>query len=131
MNRISLCLICGNTSAYIERCLKSFLPMADEVCVVRAIGKQEPDATMDLARATVSDYNKESGRSVVFKSDEYRNKPGHEDWPHVDDFAAARQRSYDLASGDYCFWCDTDDVLPPGMAEKIRRHAAVGGYANF
>ena len=36
--RISLCLIVGNESGYIERCLESFLPVADEVVVVRAVG---------------------------------------------------------------------------------------------
>ncbi|MDD5351277.1 MAG: class I SAM-dependent methyltransferase [Chthoniobacteraceae bacterium] len=61
---------------------------------------------------------------------EYKNAPAHSDWPHVDNFAAARQQSFDLATGDYCFWCDTDDILLQG-AEQIREHATRGGHAAF
>jgi hypothetical protein len=38
--------------------------------------------------------------------------------------------SFDMAMGDYCFWCDSDDVLLAG-AEFIREHAERGGHAAF
>lgn len=116
---ISLCLIVGNVEEYITRCLDSFRPVADEICVVRAIGSLEPDGTLDIARDHF-------GARVA----EYKNKPEHADWPHIDNFAAARQMSFDMATGDYCFWADSDDVLKSG-AERIRRHAEAGGYACF
>ena len=119
MATISLCLIVGNVEEYIDRCLTSFKPIADEICVVRAIGNQAPDKTVEIA------VQKFGAR---FK--EYKNKPGHEDWPHVDDFAAARQMSFDMAQGDYCFWCDSDDVLESG-ADIIRELANRGGYAAY
>jgi glycosyltransferase involved in cell wall biosynthesis len=117
--KISLCMIVGNVEEYIRRCLSSFKPIADEICVVRAIGNQVPDKTLDIARD-------EFGARVG----EYKNESGKEGWPHVDNFAAARQQSFDMATGDYCFWCDSDDVLEAG-AEFIREHADRGGYPLF
>jgi tetratricopeptide (TPR) repeat protein len=120
MSKISLCMIVGNVEEYIDRCLTSFAPLADEICVVRAIGCAEPDKTLDIAR------DKFKARTA-----EYRNAAGHEDWPHVDSFAAARQQSYDMAENDLCFWCDSDDVLEEGSAQYIRELATRGGFACF
>ncbi len=116
---ISLCLIVGNVEDYIRRCLQSFRPIADEICIVRAIGSLPPDRTLAIAE-------KEFGA----RTSEYRNHSGREDWPHVDDFSAARQQSFDMAKGPYCFWVDSDDVLKSG-ADQIRKLADNGGYGCF
>src|SRR6267154_1928706 len=110
---ISLCMIVGNVEDCIERCLKSFSPIADELCIVRAIGSAKPDRTLDIAR------------SFGARIGEYRNRKTH--WPHIDDFGAARQQSFDLATGDYYFWCDSDDVFE-GDPQWIREFAARGNY---
>lgn len=123
--QISLCMIVGNVAEYIERCLESFLPIADEVVLVRAIGAQKHDQTIVKAMNTVARYEKKSGRKVRLVIGEYLNEKRNADWPHVDSFAAARQKSFDLATGNYCFWCDSDDILEAG-AERIREHAAEG-----
>jgi glycosyltransferase involved in cell wall biosynthesis len=117
--KISLCMIVGNVEEYIRRCLASFKPVADEICVVRAIGKLRPDATLKIAE-------EEFGA----KTSEYINNLRYSHWPHVDNFAAARQMSFDLATGDYCFWCDSDDVLESG-AEAARQLAHEGGYVAY
>ncbi len=117
--KISLCMIVGNEEQYIERCLNSFHPVADEICIVRAIGNLKADRTLDIAR-----------EQFGAKTGEYYNRAGHADWPHVDDFAAARQQSFDMATGDYILWCDADDILKCG-ADRIRKHAHEGGYACF
>ncbi len=117
--KISLCLIVGNVETYIERCLTSFAPLADEIICVRAIGCAPPDRTLDIAR-----------NRFGAKCFEYRNAPGHEDWPHVDNFAAARQMSFDQASGEFCFWCDSDDVLTSG-AERVRQLAAENKFDAY
>ena len=77
--KLSLCIIVGNVENYIARFIKSFKPLADEIVVVRAIGNQEPDRTVEIA---------ESLGCVI--ASEYHNKTIHAHWPHVDDFAAAR-----------------------------------------
>jgi SAM-dependent methyltransferase len=117
-------MIVGNVEEYIDRCLRSFAPLADEFCIVQAIGNQPSDGTIARAEALAKELGKE------FKTAIYYNQAGHADWPHVDDFAAARQMSFDLATGDYCFWCDSDDVLESG-AEIVRELADRGGYPVF
>ncbi|MDD5351102.1 MAG: class I SAM-dependent methyltransferase [Chthoniobacteraceae bacterium] len=145
--KISLCLIVGNVEEYIERCLSSFLPIADEVILVRAIGNQKPDRTFEIARKLFpslppapfplcpSAKEKEKRgkgaeeRNVPLITAEYSNSPSAADWPHVDNFAAARQLSFDLATGDYCFWADTDDILEGG--EHVRELADRGGFVAY
>lgn len=124
MAKISLCMMVGNVSQYIERCLRSFAPIADEIVLVRAIGSLAPDDTLKKAHAVAAELG------IPMLSGEYKNKPGHEDWPHTDSFAAARQQSFDMATSEYLFWCDSDDVLEDG-AETVRVLADRGGYAAF
>jgi hypothetical protein len=106
--KISLAMIAGNEEAVIARCLDSFKPIYDEAIVCLAVGSQKPDGTQVIAL--------ERGATVCH----YQNAPGN-DWPHVDDFAAARNTAFDAATGDVVIWCDADDILDPGMAEQIRK----------
>ena len=117
-------MIVGNVAEYIERCLLSFGPHVDEISLVRAIGNQAPDDTEAIAR-TVSKF---LGKPLVWG--EYQNRPENASWPHVDDFAAARNKSFDQSHGEYCVWADSDDILKSG-GETLRRHAEDGSYAAF
>lgn len=104
--KISLCCITGNAEQYVGRFLDSFQPHFDEVVLVRAIGNQMPDRTIEIAEA----------RGCV--TGEYFNDEERQDWPHVDDFAAARNAAFDMATGDWVMWADMDDLLEGG--ENIR-----------
>lgn len=104
---ISLCVIAGNVEKYIGRFLDAFQPIADQIIIVRAIGNQTPDRTLDIAI--------ERGCAV----DEYMNAADH-DWPHVDDFAAARNKASSLARGKWLMWADTDDVIEAEHCRQIR-----------
>lgn len=106
--RLSLCLIVGNESACIERCLAAFAPAVDEVSMVRAVGALEADDTQRKARAFCAE------RGMPFLFSEYRNGEGAQNWPHVDDFAAARNQSFQQATGDWLVWADADDIVAPG-----------------
>lgn len=127
--RLALCAIVGNVEHYIERFLRAFAPVADEIVLVRAIGDQPPDRTLDIARDVVSQLStKDSQPSLV--TAEHPNAPAHAAWPHTDHFAAARQKSFDLATTDWVIWADTDDVITPDTAALIR--AAFARYhADF
>jgi glycosyltransferase involved in cell wall biosynthesis len=103
--KISLCVIVGNVENYMPRFLDHFEKIADEIIVVRAIGSQEPDETLEIARM--------SGCIIG----EYLN---FHDWPHVDDFAAARNMACDMATGDWLMWGDTDDIITPEDCAAIR-----------
>jgi tetratricopeptide (TPR) repeat protein len=110
--KIAVCLIAGNEEAVIDRALDSAFSVTDTVIVVRAIGGQTPDPTLDVAR--------ERGCIVG----EYRNSPATASWPFVDDFAAARNEAFRLGldtGADWLMWMDCDDTLPEGMGATIRK----------
>lgn len=104
--KLSLCVIAGNVEKQIGRFLDAFGPVADEVIVVRAIGEQLPDETMEVV--------KNDGCIIG----EYLN---FYPWPHVDDFASARNMACDMATGDWLMWADTDDIITPDSVQQIRR----------
>lgn len=126
--KVSLCVITGNEETHVERFLNSFGPAFDELCMVRAVGNQPHDKTISLAK----EWCRKNGKE--FKGDEYLNddiapQGGYDcpvddnqpaTWKHVNDFAAARNRSWNLATGDWKLWADLDDILMPGSAALIR-----------
>lgn len=92
MNTISLCMIVRDEEDVLGRCLESAIDLVDEVIIVDT-GSQ--DRTREIAR-TFTDK--------VFQ------------FPWIDDFAAARNFSFSLATCDYCMWLDADDVID--LAER-------------
>jgi glycosyltransferase involved in cell wall biosynthesis len=107
-------MIVGNEAAHIEKCLRSFAGSFHELCIVRAIGNQEADETVDL----VHDLAKELGVELQFGI--YRNGASASEWKHVDNFAAARNQAFELATGDWIFWADADDTLRGDPAEIVK-----------
>ena len=105
--QLTLAVIAGNAEKYIDRFLDSFGPLADEIVVVRACGNQPKDATIEIAER----------RGCVVG--EYFN---NHNWPHVDDFAAARNLAFSMASNDWIMWADLDDLIDAGSIERLRAH---------
>lgn len=93
----------------IGRFLDLFQPHVDSVSVVRAIGNQPPDKSLDIA--------KERG----CLTGEYLNAEGN-DWPHIDNFAKARNQSFALAPADtdWLMWADCDDLLTDTASKVLR-----------
>jgi glycosyltransferase involved in cell wall biosynthesis len=112
--KLTLAVITGNSERYIARFLECFTPIADEVVIVRAIGGQEHDDT--LRRAVKFSKNTD----IPFHFIDYKNAPTHEAWPHVDNFAAARNLAFSCAKHDWIFWADTDDIITPDSVALIR-----------
>jgi glycosyltransferase involved in cell wall biosynthesis len=110
--KIAVCLIAGNEAGLIDRALDSAFSVTDTVIVVRAVGGQTPDSTLDVARQ----------RGCIVG--EYHNSPATASWPFVDDFAAARNQAFRLGAdtgAEWLMWMDCDDTLPEGMGETIRK----------
>jgi hypothetical protein len=116
--KLSLCVIVGNVENYIARFIESFKPLADEIVIVRAIGNQAPDKTVEIAESMgarfAGDYLNNFGDCKG------ENHDCQALWPHVDDFASARQLAFDAASNDLIMWADTDDVIDPESIKRIR-----------
>ena len=93
--RLSVCLIARDEEAVIGRCLQSVQGVADEIVVVDTGSR---DRTVEIAQ-------------------QYGAQIGHFSW--CDDFAAARNASLDLATGDWILWLDADDYLLPADQQKL------------
>lgn len=93
---LSLCVIARDNEQTIHDALASAKPWVDEIIVVDT---GSTDRTPDIAR--------EFGARV-------------EHFPWCDDFAAARNESLQYATGQWLFWMDTDDTLPPECGKQLR-----------
>jgi tetratricopeptide (TPR) repeat protein len=105
--QIALCVIVGNEPKRLDRCLTQFAPAVSEMVVVHATGAEAKSIK-------IAEVCQKHGA----KYDVYANAPGNE-WPHVDDFGAARQKSFDLASKPWALWVDADDTPGPNFAPAL------------
>jgi predicted O-methyltransferase YrrM len=110
---IALAVITGNAEQYVERFLAHWKHLTPEIAMVRAIGNQQPDNTKVIAErhgVIVTDYENQNGL----------------DWPHVDNFAAARQMAanyaYEWFDADWLVWADMDDIITPESCANLRRY---------
>ncbi|WP_235680371.1 glycosyltransferase [Paenibacillus albicereus] len=92
---ISLCMIVKNEEAVLGRALSSVREVVDEIVV---------------ADTGSSDRTREIASSFGAKVEPF-------EW--IDDFAAARNFSFSLATMDYILWLDADDYVEPQDAERL------------
>lgn len=104
--KISACIIARDESSTIEDCLKSIRPHVDEIVCVDT---GSVDGTPEIAR-------KHADIVEVFLD---CNDPQS---GLIEDFSLARNRSFELASHEWAFWVDADDIVEG--AEHLRRLAA-------
>jgi glycosyltransferase involved in cell wall biosynthesis/tetratricopeptide (TPR) repeat protein len=95
MPTISLCMIVRDEAEVLERCLQSAAGIAEEIIVVDT---GSTDDTVAIAER--------NGARVA-----------HFEW--VDDFSAARNYSFELATMEYILWLDADDVVLPEQRERL------------
>ncbi|CAH1193761.1 hypothetical protein PAECIP111893_00547 [Paenibacillus plantiphilus] len=87
MVSVSLCMIVKNEEDTLGRCLSSIAPYINEIIIVDT---GSTDQTIAVAQ-------------------QYTDCIHHFTW--IDDFAAARNFAFSLATSDYILWLDADDVL--------------------
>ncbi|MFB9330814.1 glycosyltransferase [Paenibacillus aurantiacus] len=97
MITVSLCMIVRDEEDTLERCLSSVVSAVDEIIIVDT---GSTDQTRDIA-----------GR---FTDQIY-------DFKWIDDFAAARNYAFDLATKDYILWLDADDLMQEEACNKLIR----------
>jgi len=109
----SLALIAGpGEGEILRRLIESSRGLWDEVVVVAAVGANDAQGVRISALEA-------AGSALVWG--EYQNSPEHKDWPHIDNFSAARNKAFSMASGKYIFWADCDDLFQPGQAAAHRQ----------
>lgn len=113
----TLACIVGNEEHHIGRFLAAFEPLVDEIVLVRAIGSLVPDETIAIAREQVR---------KPLRIGEYHNAANLAHWPHVDNFAKARQAAWDLARGKFIMWADCDDIIDSDTIAKLRAEVDLG-----
>lgn len=87
MVTVSLCMIVRDEEEVLGRCLKSVAELFDEIVIVDT---GSSDSTKEIASAYADIL---------------------EDFEWIDDFSAARNYAFSLATKDYCMWLDADDVM--------------------
>lgn len=97
---ISLCMIVKNEEATLARCLSSVAGLVDEIVI---LDTGSTDRTKEIAAEFHAHVH---------------------DFVWINDFAAARNRAFELASKEYILWLDADDVLKPEDQEKFRSLAS-------
>ncbi|WP_163859567.1 glycosyltransferase [Paenibacillus elgii] len=93
---LSLCMIARNEADNIERCIRSALTVAEEIIIVDT-GSQ--DDTVERCIAL--------GARVI-------------EHPWNDNFAEARNKGIEIASGKWVLWMDADEELDASAAQLIR-----------
>jgi hypothetical protein len=116
--QIALCVIVGNEPKRLDRCLTEFGPAVSEMIVVHATGAEAKSIK-------IAEVCQKHGATY----DVYGNAEGNE-WPHVDDFGAARQKSFDLATKPWALWVDADDTVGPNFTTALHELVAKHGE-NF
>lgn len=97
MMKLSACMIVKNEEKNIERCIKSYRNVVDEIIVVDT---GSTDRSIELAKAL--------GADVYFF-----------EW--IDDFAAAKNYAISKAQGDWIIFLDADEFFPRETAAEIPR----------
>ena len=94
--RLSLCMIVRDSSQTLPACLESIRPWVDEMVIVDT-------GSVDDTPRIVEAFG---GRLFHF--------------PWCDDFSAARNESLRHARGEWVFWMDSDDTIPPECGRGLR-----------
>ena len=110
---LSVCLIVKNEEEVLDGCLADVAEFADEIVVV------------------------DTGSSDKTKAISRRYTDKVYDFVWVDDFAAARNASFQRATGDYVMWIDADDRIDEENCRRInkwkreaRGKLILAGYEN-
>ena len=96
-SRLSVCMIIKNEAAHLAKCLKSVIPVADEVIVVDT---GSTDHSKDIA--------------AIFGAKVF-------DFEWVEDFAKAKNFAVSKASGEWILSLDADEVISPLDYDALRK----------
>ncbi|MDR0988022.1 MAG: glycosyltransferase [Prevotellaceae bacterium] len=108
--KVSVIIPVYNVSAYIERCIRSVLDQTWQALEVIVVDDCGNDNSMEVAGRVVQSHPRSA--AVKFLGHE-RNRG----------LSAARNTGVAAASGEYVYFLDSDDYLPPDAIEQLARAA--------
>ena len=114
MPSLSLCMIVKNEADRIDACLLSACQYVDEIIVVDTGSTDDTKKCCPEYGAKVFDMTPETHPESFFRDQKGSCPPPHSGLWALGDFAAARNFSFSLATGDFILWLDADDVLEGG-----------------
>ena len=91
---IAACMIVRNGSATIEPCIESVRPHVDQIVIY--LGGESTDNTVEILARLAA----EPGPPVIVQQGVWN-----------DDYAEARNRSFEMASCEYVIWFDDDEPI--------------------
>ncbi len=104
---ISACLIVKNEAKNLPRCLRSLEGIVDEIIVV----------------------DTGSSDDSIAIAESFGAKCAQVEWTH--DFSAARNRSLELATGDWILWIDADEEIAAGSQPAFQRAVTRPQFGGF
>ncbi len=99
--KLSLAMIVRDDESTLEECLKSLRDHVDEICIVDT---GSVDGSPDIARRYADKWQQWTGCN--------------DENGLIADFAAARNKSFEMATGSWIAWADADDIVQG--AENLR-----------
>ena len=105
---LSVCMILGKCDEKLVNTLNSVAPIADEICLVQTV---EDDSTLDL----VNKFMVNSEKNPIKIKYNIDTSLMHEDG-YLRSFSQARNKSFEMATGDMILWVDSDDTLSNPLA---------------
>jgi len=118
--KISVIIPIYNSEPYIERCLHSVLQQTCDNLEILLVDDCGTDKSMQLVSALLQGAGPASAKTVkIFSHSENRG------------LSAARNTGLRAATGQYVFFLDSDDELPPRALENLQKTAALYSHPHM
>lgn len=103
MAKVSIIIPIYNAERYLKRCLNSIIKQSLTDIEIVLVNDGSTDSSFEIAR----NFSKMDNRFVLINSKENKG-------PMI-----ARELGYKASTGDYLFFCDSDDIIPEYAIEQL------------
>lgn len=111
MPTVSVCVPVYGVEKYIERCARSLFEQTLDDLEFIFVDDCTPDQSIEILKSVIEEYR------LRFAEKKYTVRI--ERMPTNSGLAAVRRHGYQLATGDYITFCDSDDIMPEDAIETL------------
>lgn len=119
MPKVTVCVPVYNVEKYIERCARSLFEQTLDDIEFIFVDDCTPDRSIEILESVIAEYK------LRFAEKNYTVRIVR--MPTNSGQAAVRRQGYQLASGDYITFCDSDDIMPEDAIETLYNLAIESG----